>query len=372
MRRFWRIFLILSILIAIALLFRLRPATAPRKTDNEGGPVPVLVQAATRQDVPVYLDAIGTVQAFNTVQIRAMVDGPLTDIRFREGQDVHTGDILARIDPRPFQATLDQALGKKAQDEATLANARLDLARYRKLAATAYTSAQTADTQAATVAADEAIVRQDAAQIDADRVQLGYATITAPIDGRTGIRQVDMGNIVHAADTTPLVVLTQLRPISVVFTLPQTDLPAIQSAIAAGTPAVSASSQTGPGVREVLDTGTLTVLDNQIDAATGTARLKATFPNATLRLWPGGFVGARLLVRTERNALTVPPAAVQRGPAGDYVFVVAADHTAHRRAVTIGVQDAAVAVVDTGLDAGAQVVIDGAARLTDGAAVRLP
>jgi multidrug efflux system membrane fusion protein len=343
------------------------------------------------------------VQAFNAVTVRAMIDGPLTDVDFTEGQDVAAGTVLAHIDPRPYQATLDQAVAKKAQDEATLANARLDLARYSKLVATNYTSAQTADTQRAAVAQDEAIVRQDQASIDSARTQLSYTTIAAPLAGRTGIRQVDAGNIVHTTDTNGLVVITQLQPTSVVFTLPQQALPEVAAAMQAAPPdagpvvlalpqgsedadaAGEDASEAGPGLlattpgaadlstpaAAVLDRGRLAVLDNQVDSTTGTIRLKATFPNARLSLWPGGFVRVRLRVRTLHDVVAVPPVAVQRGPADSYVYVARADGTVARRAVVAGYEDARVSVIARGLRAGERVVVEGASRLSDGRAVSI-
>ena len=341
-----------------------------RPGSPDADPIPVLTAAAKIQDVPIYLDALGTIQAFNTVSIKAMIDGPMTQVAFREGQDVHAGDVLARIDPRPYQASLDQALAKKAQDEANLANAKLDLARYVKLAATAYTSGQTADTQKATVAMDEAIVRQDDAAIETARTNLSYTTISSPLDGRTGIRQVDQGNIVHAADTTPLVVITQLQPISVVFNLPQQTLPLVANAMRNTAPEVLALPQ---GVAEngktILDRGRVAVLDNTVDQATGTIKLKATFPNPNLVLWPGGFINVRLQVDTDQQVVTIPPTAVQRGPAGSYVYVVIGSNAVRRTPVTIGHEDEAVSVVTAGLQAGDHVVTDGASRLTDGAKV---
>ena len=344
-----------------------------RPGSKDGDAIPVLTATATVADVPEYLDALGTVQAFNTVNIKAMIDGPLTEVRFVEGQDVKAGDVLARIDPRPYQAALDQAVAKKAQDEASLANARVDLARYQKLAATAYTSSQTSDTQKAQVAQDVALVEQDQAQIDTARTNLSYTTIASPLAGRTGIRQVDQGNIVHAADTTPLVVITQLQPISVVFTLPQQTLPEVAAAMHVGTPEVLAFPQGDIAASGApVDRGQLAVLDNTVDQNTGTIKLKATFPNAGLALWPGGFINVRLLVRTERGVLTVPPVAVQRGPAGAYAYVVASDSTAMRRPLTVGHEDEAVSVVLAGLQPGDRVVTDGASRLTNGARVSVP
>ncbi len=379
--RLGRVILLLAVLGAAGVggwyAFVRQPATEQAQTGRgrgrraaNGDPIPVLTATAGRADVPVYLDALGTVQAFNTVSIKPMIDGPLVAVLFKEGQDVHAGDVLARIDPRPYQAALDQVAAKKAQDEANLANARVDLARYQKLVATAYTSAQTSDTQRATVAQDEAIVKQDQAQIDTARTNLSYTTIVSPLDGRTGIRQVDSGNIVHAADTTPLTVITQLQPVSVVFNLPQQTLGAVARALSQGAPEVLALPQVvADEGRAVLDRGMVAVLDNTVDQATGTIKLKATFPNAALALWPGGFVNTRLLIDTERDVVTVPPAAVQRGPAGAFVYVLNANATVTRRAVQVGHEDEAVSVVASGLAPGERVVTDGAARLTDGAKV---
>ena len=345
-------------------------ATAPagrgagrRGRQDPDTPIPVLAARAKAEDVPIYLDGLGTVQAFNTVQVRAMVEGPLQEVRFREGQDVRKGDILALIDPRPTQAALDQATAKKQQDEANLANARLDAARYAKLAATAFSSAQQSDTARAQVNQLEAQVRGDQAQIDTARTQLGYTTMTAPFDGRVGIRQLDPGNIVRPGDATPITVLTQLKPISVVFTLPQQSLAAVAAAMADARPEVLAM-QGGPASKP-LDRGELAVLDNQVDPATGTIKLKATFPNDGLKLWPGGFVNVRMLIETQRQVTTVPAAAVQRGPRGTYVFVINPDMTVKRTQVTTGHEDERTSVIASGLNPGDQVVIDGAQRLND-------
>jgi len=347
-------------------------ATGGRRRGGGGGgdadtAVPVLATKVATRDVPIYLDGLGTVQAFNTVQVRAMIDGPLIEVRFREGQDVRKGDILALIDPRPTQATLDAAVAKKQQDEASLANARLDAGRYAKLAATAYSSAQQSDTARSQVSQLEAQVRGDQAQIDTARTQLSYTSIVAPFDGRVGIRQVDVGNIVHAGDTTPITVLTQLKPITVVFTLPQQSLPAVAAAMQDGKPQVLAL-QSG-SAREPLDRGELAVLDNQVDSTTGTIKLKATFPNTALKLWPGGFVNVRLLVQTERGAITVPPAAVQRGPRGTYAFVVNPDMSVKRQTITVGHEDEQASIVLSGLSPGDLVVVDGAQRLNDNSKV---
>ncbi|MDR3531954.1 MAG: efflux RND transporter periplasmic adaptor subunit [Rhodopila sp.] len=372
--RGWGVTLLcLLVVAAIGWAIWFFPSAAPstKGRDRDAGQaIPVLAAVAATKDVPVYLDGLGTVQAFNTVTMKAMVDGPLLSVNFKEGQDVHKGDVLAQIDPRTYQAALDNATAKKAQDEAQLANARLDLARYQKLVANNYTSAQQADTSKAQVAQFQALVQQDQAQIDTARTQLSYTTIVAPIDGRTGIRQLDAGNIVHAADPIGMVVITQLQPISVLFTLPQQTLPAVARALAAGRATALAQDATG-GASRLLDTGALTVLDNQVDSTTGTIKLKATFPNAQSRLWPGGFVNVRLQVDVAKDAVVVPPAAIQRGPRGAYVFVIGDGDTAKRQAVTVGYEDEQASVVTAGLKGGEKVVIDGASRLSDGSKVSL-
>ena len=384
-RRRKLVFLLVVVLCAAglaALYYRTHDAAELERQRREfGRAVPVVVAPVVVRDVPIYLDGLGTVQAFYTVTVHSMIDGPLQQVAFKEGQDLHVGDVLARIDPRPYQAALDQAVAKKAQDDASLANARVDLARYTKLAATAYTSAQTADTQKATVAQDEALVKQDQAQIDTARTNLSYTVIASPIDGRAGIRQVDAGNIIHASDTTGLVVITTLRPISVLFTLPQQALPLVTRAMAAQSTPLTAvalpqgdltgadpASPTGAGLA-VLDAGKLEVVDNQVDSTTGTIKLKATFPNRQLSLWPGGFVNVRLLVQTVPQAVTVPPVAVQHGPRGTFVYVVNADDTATRRSITVGHEDVETSIVTDGLKPGERVVTDGSSRLTDGARV---
>jgi multidrug efflux system membrane fusion protein len=336
--------------------------------------IPVVAADAVKRDMPVWLDGLGTVQAFQTVTVKSMVDGPLVSVAFKEGQDVRAGDVLARIDARVYQAALDSAVAKQALDEATLANARLDLTRYTKLVQTNYATQQQADTAKATVAQLEAQVRQDQALIDTAQTQLSYTTITSPLDGKVGVRLVDMGNIVHATDTTGLLIITQLHPISVMFSLPQQSLPQVAAA------QVTAAGQSGPEVMayaqgtdaalgKPLDVGSLTVLDNQIDPTTGTIKLKATFPNKASTLWPGGFVGVRLRVDTVRDATVIPQAAVQRGPRQSFVYLIDQDGVAHRQPVTIGYNDETGSVVTAGINPGDRVVVDGASRLTDGAKV---
>jgi multidrug efflux system membrane fusion protein len=370
LRRWSMVGLCLVVVVAIAYAIWFFPAAAPsaNKHDAQAGqPIPVLTAVAAIKDVPLYQDGLGTVQAFYTVTMKAMVDGPLLTVNFKEGQDVHKGDLLAQIDPRTFQAALDSAVAKKAQDQAQLANARVDLARYQKLVANNYTSVQQADTAKAQVAQFEALMQQDQAQIDTARTQRSYTTIVSPIDGRTGIRQVDPGNIVHAVDTTGIVVITQLEPISVLFTLPQQALPAVAKAMADGNPQVLAQDASG-GAAGLLDTGTLTVLDNQVDSTTGTIKLKAVFPNAHHRLWPGGFVSVRLRTDTAKGAVVVPPAAIQRGPRGPYVFVINGG-VARRREINVGYEDEQGSIVSAGLKGGEAVVTEGASRLSDGSKV---
>jgi len=374
-RRWLMVVLCVLVIAAIGYAIWFWPAGSggqAARNRNANQPIPVLVATAEQKDVPIYLDALGTVQAFNTVTIKAMVDGPLNSVNFTEGQDVKKGDVLAQIDPRTYQAAFDQAVAKKAQDEAQLANARLDMARYTKLAANNYSSGQQADTAKAQVAQLEAQVKQDQAQIDNARTELSYTTITSPLDGRTGMRQVDAGNIVHASDTTGIVMLTQLQPISVVFTLPQQTLPLVAKAMSQGAAKVLAFAQGTTGSQSgALDTGTLTVLDNQVDPTTGTIKLKGTFPNPGNRLWPGAFVGVQVQVDTAKDAVVVPPAAVQRGPRSTYVYVVNNDGSTTRRDVKGGHEDAQQSIIADGIRPGDKVVIDGASRLNDGSKVTI-
>jgi multidrug efflux system membrane fusion protein len=307
------------------------------------------------------------VQAFNTVTVRSRVDGELQRVAFTEGQDIKAGDLLAQIDPRPFKAQLDQAIAKKAQDEAQLANARQDVQRYTDLIKQNAISRQTLDTQRALVTQLEAAIKGDEAAIENAAVQLGYTTITAPISGRTGIRLIDQGNVVHASDATGLVVIAQLQPISVIFTLPEDNLPEITREMAAGPLQVSILSR---DEKTELDIGTLSLIDNQIASATATMKLKAIFPNTANHLWPGQFVKARLLLRTQRNVLTVPSAAVQRGAQGLFAYVVRPSQTVELRPLKVGQIESTVAVIEEGLNPGEQVVTAGQYRLQPGARVQ--
>jgi membrane fusion protein, multidrug efflux system len=329
--------------------------------------IPFDTAAVTHADVPIYLSGLGTVQAFYTVTVTARVDGELQRIAFTEGQTVRKGDLLAQIDPRPNQAAYAQALAAKAKDAAQLVNAKRDLERYTTLQPLDLASKQTVDTQHAMVDQLNAQIQADQAVIDNARTQLDYTRITSPISGRTGIRLVDPGNIVHAAATTGIVVVTQVQPISVIFTLPEEDLAAVNAALSMGVVNVTTVSRDG---RTELDQGTLTLVDNVIDQTTGTAKLKATFGNAHNTLWPGQYVNARVLVRTERNALTLPTAAVQLGPNGPFTYVVKPDSTVEVRQLKIGDESGGLTVVRTGLALNERVVTSNQYRLQAGVHVR--
>src|SRR3954471_71223 len=318
-----------------------------RNFRGDDGPVPVIAAQSRRADVPVYLDGVGTVRALNTVTVRPQVDGKLLSVNYTEGQQVEAGFVLAKIDPVTYQAAYDQVVAKKAQDEATLANARLDLARYARLSATNAVTQQQYEAQKATVAQLEAQVRLDQAAIDNAKAILDYTTIVAPIAGRTGIRRVDQGNIVHASDATGIVVITQLQPISLLFTLPQQQLGDVNNAFAQRPLSVEAF---GPDNKTVVETGVLKVVDNQVDQTTGTIKLKAEFANRDLQLWPGGFVNVRLTINTLKDVVVVPTAAVQRGPRGTFVYVVQPENKVAIRQVSLAQQDETQAVVDKGLD----------------------
>jgi multidrug efflux system membrane fusion protein len=323
--------------------------------------------AVGHTDVPIYLVGLGTVQAFYTVTVTPRVDGEIQKIGFTEGQTVHKGDLLAQIDPRPNQAAYEQAVASKAKDAAQLANAKLDVERYTLLQPHNLASKQTVDTARALFDQLAAQLKVDQAVIDNAKTQLDYTRITSPINGRTGIRLIDPGNIVHAAGTTGIVVVTQVQPISVIFTLPEEDLSVIGAALAAGPVEVTTLSRDG-GTE--LDKGTLTLIDNQIDQPTGTAKLKATFSNAHNTLWPGQYVNARVLVRTERNALTLPTAAVQIGPSGPFTYVVKGDSTVEVRLLKIGAESNGLTVIKDGLAANERVVTSNQYRLQAGVHVR--
>jgi multidrug efflux system membrane fusion protein len=329
-------------------------------------PVPVLAATPRTQDVPVYLDGVGAVRALNTVIVRSQVDGKLIAVNFTEGQDVKKGDVLGEIDPVIYKAQFDQTVAKKAQDEALLANQRIDLTRYQQLAASNAGSKQQADTQRAVVAQQEALVNSDQAAIDNAQATLGYTKIIAPLSGRAGLRQVDQGNIIHAADITGLVIITQLQPIAVQFSLPQQQIVRVNAASAKGPLAVDVFGNDGI---TVVDSGKLAGIDNQVDPTTGTLKLKAEFPNARFQLWPGQFVNVRLKVDTLSQALVVPTSAVQRGPIGTFSYVIGDGDIVTAKPVVVTQQNETDAVISSGLSASDRVVTTGFANLSDGAKV---
>lgn len=329
-------------------------------------PVPVIGATAKLADVPIYLDGVGTARALNTVTVRPQVEGKLVKVHFREGQTVQKGDLLAEIDPTTYKAALDQALAKRALTETQLANARKDFDRYAKIPGVI--AQKTVDTQAALVAQLEAQVKADSAAIASAQAIVDYTRVLAPISGRTGLRVVDEGNFVKAGADTGIVTITQVQPISVLFTLPQQQLSTVNRAQAAG--AVQAQALDADG-KTVLDAGSLTVVDNAVDQTTGTVRMKADFPNAQLQLWPGQFVNVRLLVDTLKQVVVVPTPAIQRGPNGIFVYVVGGEERVAIRPVQVSQQGDTETVVKTGIGAGDRVITSGFSRLQDGSRVIL-
>jgi len=344
--------------VTISRLTKPRPAHAAAQPS-----VPVVATTAGQRDVPIYYDALGTVMAFNTVAIRAQVTGQIVSVDFRQGQDVKQGDVLAKIDPNPFQAALDQAVAKKAQDEAQLIDAQKDLQRFKTLVLRNAETQQNVDAQQAKVDQFKAMIDADQAAIEAARTQLGFTTIAAPITGVVGFRQIDVGNIIHPTDANPLTVLTQIKPSYAVFTLPQDDLGPVREAMLKGPVEVLAFDQDDA---KQLAQGELLLIDNQIDQSTSTIHLKAQFANADERLWPGEFLHVHTLITTRKNAVTVPTVAVQRGPDGYYVWVIKPDDTVEQRPVQAQIVDESTTVIREGLSAGERVVADGQSRLDVG------
>jgi multidrug efflux system membrane fusion protein len=362
-----RLILIGVVALVVLLLawhwLRSRPAAAAKI------PPAIAVDVATvaRADVPVYLEGLGTVQAFYTVTITARVDGQIEKVAFKEGQDVKKGALLVQIDPRPYQAALGVAIAARDKDRALLANAHRDMDRYSLLAPEDLASKQTVDTQRSLIAQLAAQVQGDEAAVDNARTQLDYSSIRSPIDGRTGIRQVDPGNNVHAADSNGMVVVTQLEPISIIFSLPEEQFSQLSAALARGPVTASALSRDN---QQELDTGTVALIDNQIDQTTGTLRVKATLPNKERHLWPGEFVNVRVLAQTRRQALTIPASALERGPDGLFTYVVQPDSTIKVAALTVGQQTGNVVVIEKGLQPGDKVVASNQYRLQPGAHIR--
>ena len=329
--------------------------------------VPVGVATVVREDVPVYLVGLGSINALHTVSVHSRVDGQLVEVRFREGQLVKQGDLLAVIDPRPFEVQLAQAQAQLFRDQAALKDAQLNYQRFRDLLQqSGAMSQQQVDTQKATADQLEGAVRTDQAAIDNAKLQLTYCHITAPISGRIGLRIVDSGNIVHASDQNPLVVITQLQPIAAIFTLPEDSLPQVADHMRHGALSVEAYSRDN---QTKLATGKLLTIDNLIDQTTGTGRLKATFDNKEGDLWPNQFVNIRLLLDTRKDSLVIPSVAVQTGPQGTFVYAVKSDKTAEVRPVTVALTEGTLAVINSGLNPGDQVVTDGQDKLQNGAHV---
>ncbi|MGP3131047.1 MdtA/MuxA family multidrug efflux RND transporter periplasmic adaptor subunit [Serratia marcescens] len=336
---------------------------------RRGAPMsPVQAATATQQTVPRYLSGLGTATAANTVTVTSRVDGQLMAIHFTEGLQVKAGDLLAEIDPRPFQVQLTQAQGQLAKDQATLANARRDLARYQQLVKTNLVSRQELDTQASLVQQTEGAIKADQGAVDSAKLQITYSRITAPIDGRVGLKLVDVGNYVTSGSTTGLVVITQTHPIDVVFTLPEGNIADLLKAQKAGPVSVEAWDRTN---QNKLTTGSLLSLDNQIDTATGTIKLKARFTNEDDALFPNQFVNARLQVDTLHDAVVIPTAALQMGNEGNFVWTLGEDNKVSKHRVTAGVQDSRQVVISAGLNAGDRVVTDGIDRLTEGMQVEV-
>jgi multidrug efflux system membrane fusion protein len=333
-----------------------RPVVPPAATPI----VPVVADRVSSHDVPIYLRGVGTVIAYNTVLVRSQIQGQITKIAFTEGQTVHAGDLLAQIDPRPYQAQVDQVTATRDRDQAQLANAQANLGRYTQLGDKGWATPQLVDTQKAQVAQLQSAIKADEALIEAAKVQLDYTRLISPIDGVTGVRQVDVGNIIHPTDPNGLVVVTQIEPISVIFTLPETDLPKIQQQMPKGTLSVLAYSQDST---IKLDEGKLTLVDNEILQTTGSIRLKAEFANTAHRLWPGELINVWLLLDTRHDGLTVPASAVQQGQQGAFTYVINSDNTVQVRPVTVSQISGGQALVDSGLTANEQVVVDGQYKL---------
>jgi multidrug efflux system membrane fusion protein len=373
-RRRWATLLVLGVLLLLiaggALFLRSRRAEARAPTSAARGaaarPIPVVTSTVVARRVPIYLDGLGNAVPVSTVTVRSQVDGRLERVLFQEGQTVHARDVIAQIDARPFTIQLHQAQAALARDTAQLENARATLKRDQDLAKDSLIAQQQLDDQQALVHQYEATLAVDRTQIESAQLQLDYASVRAPSDGVTGVRLLDPGNLVHASDPTGLVVITQLDPMGVVFSLPEDDLAQVNRALAQGPLQVEVSSRDGS---QPLGSGTLALVDNQINQATATAKLKATVPNPKRQLWPNQFVKVRLQVETREGALVLPSAAIQRGPQGTFVYVVAADQTAQLRPVDIALVQDNQAVIAKGLSEGEQVVVEGQSQLEPNAKV---
>ena len=366
--RFW-ISITLGLLLLAGLVACNGPSSTPSRARASGPPpsVPVTVAQATKEDLPVYLSGLGSVQAYYTVSLKSRVDGQLTDVKFREGEHVNKGDLLAVIDPRPYQVQLEQAQATLFKDQASLRDAQLNYQRYKDLLqSSGAMSQQQVDTQKATVDQLQGAVQNDQAIVDNAKLNLSYCHITAPVSGRIGLRLVDPGNMVHATDANPMLVLTQLQPITAIFTLPEDQLPTVAQQMRRHPLEVDAYSRDNS---TKLASGKLLTIDNQIDQTTGTGKLKAVFSNEDSVLWPNQFVNVRLLLETRKNAIVVPAAAVQRGPQGDFVYVVKADKTVEPRDVKVALTEGMVSQIASGVSPDETVVTDGQDKLQNGSHV---
>jgi multidrug efflux system membrane fusion protein len=365
--------LMIAFILGVAVIgggatFYVGNAEAPAAAAPAPPRVPVVTAPVESKDVPIYLRGVGTVIAYNNVVVRSQITGQLVSVNFQQGQTVHKGNLLAQIDPRPYQAQVDQTEANRDRDQAQLVNAQSNLDRYTKLGANGWATPQLIETQKAQLGQLQAMVKSDEALIEAAKVNLSYTKLTAPIDGVTGIRQIDNGNVIHPTDPNGLVDVTQIQPISVIFTLPEANFAEIQAQMAKGPLPVLAYSQDD---KMELDSGTLELIDNQILQTTGTIRLRATFPNAKRLLWPGELVNARLLLETRPNGLTVPPSAVQQGPNGPYVYTIGSDDRAQLHLVKVAQISGGEALIDSGLEANETVVVDGQYGLQPGSLVNV-
>jgi len=351
-----------------AVVLSRAPAPAPEPSTAAPAAVPVIAATVKSGDVPIVLTGLGTVTALNTATVRSQVTGLLVDVPFKEGQFVKKGDLLGKIDPRTYEAQVDEAEAALARDQAHLDNAQINLSRYVPLAQQGFAAEQQVATQQAMVAQQQATVKDDQAALEYAKTELDYTSLVAPFDGVVGIRALDVGNIIQPTNTTGLVVVTQVQPISVIFTLPTIDIPDVQKALATGTVKAIALSQDG---KTELDTGQVSVVDNQADPTSGTVRLKAIFPNPHRRLWPGTFVDVQVVTAVQHDGLTVPLAAIQQGPQGQYVFVVGQDHKVTMQPVSVRESLAGEALIDKGVNAGESVVVRGQYRLSPGTLVAL-
>jgi membrane fusion protein, multidrug efflux system len=367
-RHHYGIWIVLILLVAMGFVFyRLRSSSeAASKKESGNQTISVGVVSAEQRDVPYYLTGLGTVTAFNTVTVHTRVDGQIMQVFFKEGQFVHAGDLLIEIDPRPYQVALQQAEGQLAKDEASQNDAKVDLSRYQTLWQEGVVARQQLDTQQATVGQYEGAIKSDVAQINSAKLNLVYCRITSPINGRVGLRLVDPGNIVHAADTTGMLVITQVQPIAVDFTLPEENLPEVVSEMRSRQLAVSAYNSDN---KTKLGDGKLLTLDNEIDTTTGTIKLKSEFANANLSLWPNQFVNTRLFLSVKKNAVVVPSATIQTGAQGSFVYVIGSDNKAEVRPVQVDFNEGNISVIRQGLKPGEVVVVDGADKLQQGSAV---